>query len=429
MWDADTVAYREDKTFYRAYQGDELIWEKGCILYYTSSNGNIVNVSDASAFLDVDGNVVPILSNTYNGEQGIIIFNSQIKTIGTGAFKSAHTLTSVVIPDTVLELGEQSFFQCTGLTSVNLNNVTTAGKDAFRDCFHLTDIQLNNCNHFGNTVFAGCMSLQHITLPDNVSSISYGLFYQCYSLEDIVIPDSVQTIDVSAFRFCSGLTSVSIGSGVKSIGNLAFGDCTKLKNIYVPNSNPPEITYTTFKNIATGGTLTITSESADYWNYYEYWFGYEPNYLGYYMWNGAARIGDIVYSLNDIKSGETYVICDGDWVTLNEGHNEGIYSVMQTYSLNNKNRILYLTGGDNHKLYYQGKQLGRTPVKLPQYGIDANLTTNNEAIYDIAIENGTGKLYMMYEGVKIYLTYCGNNVKFDNDWAQYPKLHNVINHL
>lgn len=57
----------------------------------------------------------------------------------------------------------------------------------------------------GKAAFACIGSLQYIHLPQNLTSLSSYMFYGCYNLERIEFPPKVKTPDSSVFLFCDGL--------------------------------------------------------------------------------------------------------------------------------------------------------------------------------------------------------------------------------
>ena len=152
---------------------------------YLSIDGNKVNTSGWSAapFLDVNGNNIPIISNTYDNGKGIIKLEKNCYQVGNSAFYKRNTLLSITIPNSVTII-EDAFDSCSGLTMVNLGNGVTT---------------------IGNYTFRSCKSLTGITIPDSVTSIGKQAFYYCSSLTGITIPNSVTTIGDDAFNLCGAL--------------------------------------------------------------------------------------------------------------------------------------------------------------------------------------------------------------------------------
>jgi len=56
-----------------------------------------------------------------------------------------NSLTSVTIPNSVTNIGNQAFMSCTNLSSVTIpNGVTSIGQSAFEDCKSLTSVNIPN---------------------------------------------------------------------------------------------------------------------------------------------------------------------------------------------------------------------------------------------------------------------------------------------
>ena len=155
------------------------------------------------------------LSDCYNITSVTFGENSQLTSIGEGAFCCCAKLTSITIPDGVKSIGNHAFAGCSALESITI-----------------PDSVLN----IGDSAFAECTALESITIPDSVLSIGYSAFEGCTALKNITIPGSVLSIGDNAFKECTALESATISEGVKSIGDNAFYNCTNLVNVSLPDS-------------------------------------------------------------------------------------------------------------------------------------------------------------------------------------------------
>ena len=110
----------------------------------------------------------------------------------------------------VTSIGDQAFFECTGLTSIRFPQGVTS---------------------IGNWAFGGCPSLTGVSIPESVTSIGDAAFYSCPNLTTISLPQGITNIGNWAFGYCGSLTGISIPESVTSIGAAAFYDCTSLNSI------------------------------------------------------------------------------------------------------------------------------------------------------------------------------------------------------
>ena len=272
MWNADKIVYRNDDSFVRAYQGSELVWEKSISnnkIYYTSSDGQIVT-PDIGTGEESKGFGANIVSNTYSGGRGVIVFDGPVTKIGYTAFGRCNTLQTIVIPDSVTSIGSYAFSYCERLTSITIpDSVTSIGDSAFFSCECLTSITIpNSVTSIGDSVFNYCSSLTSITIPDSVTSIGQIAFYGCTSLTSITIPNSVKRIDIGVFERCTSLISITIPVSVRDIKYNAFKDCNQLSEVIVNTVTPPELypeqytgIYNQFENNAPGRKIKVPAES------------------------------------------------------------------------------------------------------------------------------------------------------------------------
>ena len=175
----------------------------------------------------------------------------------------------IIIPQTVTEIGSNTFYGCSGLTSISIpSSVTKISESVFERCSGLTSISIpSSVTEIGNSVFRGCTALKELTIEDGKESLSLGYngyreglfnacplekvyigrnlsynttqnygyspFYNKSTVTELTLSDSVTTINENAFSGCSGLTQLTIPSSVMEIGNSVFRGCTALKELTI----------------------------------------------------------------------------------------------------------------------------------------------------------------------------------------------------
>ena len=125
---------------------------------------------------------------------------------------SVNEVKNVVISDGVTSIGDEAFYGCTVLESINIpDGVKSIGAKTFTSCESLESIIIpDGVTSIGYGTFAYCTGLKNINIPDGVTNISGCAFFACKKLESVTIPDSVESIDERAFNYCISLTSITI---------------------------------------------------------------------------------------------------------------------------------------------------------------------------------------------------------------------------
>lgn len=124
-------------------------------------------------------------------------------TMISSAFEENYMIESVIIPDTVKNIGQFAFWEAVNLRQVNIPKfATTIGGNAFNGCRSLTEIELPEGFGFsslGGSAFRNNTQLASINIPQGVKNLPNGVFRDCPALTDIIIPESVTTIHKNAF--------------------------------------------------------------------------------------------------------------------------------------------------------------------------------------------------------------------------------------
>lgn len=172
---------------------------------------SLTEINMPKALVEIGGTSIRNYKQRWNGEEGV--------------FGRCYSLTSIVLPDTLTEIGDGAFSECISLESIRLPK------------------QLET---LGSQVFEYCQSLISIDIPEGTKTIWDGAFYNCTALKAIKLPTSLVEIGSHAFYGCSSLESIDMsGTKVAYLGKLArrsefekptFGECTALKSVSLPPS-------------------------------------------------------------------------------------------------------------------------------------------------------------------------------------------------
>ncbi|MDE7263602.1 MAG: leucine-rich repeat protein [Anaeroplasmataceae bacterium] len=188
-----------------------------------------------------DGNAYTITGTT--GEDTIIVIPSEYNGLpvtkiqgefGTGAF-ARTAITKVTIPDSIIEIGQNSFNNCSSLQTVVIStqsNLTTIGNNAFLGNSSLTEMYIPiGMVNLGDSVFNNCGAIERFIVADGNSAyksenghlISKGNEMLIRGSNNQEIPNGVKSIGIAAFRR-SIITELIIPDSVTEIGNYFISD-------------------------------------------------------------------------------------------------------------------------------------------------------------------------------------------------------------
>jgi len=214
-----------------------------------------------------------------------IVVRSGTVSIVDYALSNQIGLTSILLPDGLLSVGEGAFW-ISGLTSITIpNSVTSIGYAAFSECSNLTSIVIpKSVIHIGQATLLYNVNLKKIIAPagflDSISSdeiignhftrkldtvivnsgtlnqnafqilslnnrtlkyldlkessnteLTDEFLYNFYSLENLVLPKNLQKTHYKEYTACMALKTITIPASVAEIGERTFEDCRSLKKV------------------------------------------------------------------------------------------------------------------------------------------------------------------------------------------------------
>jgi uncharacterized repeat protein (TIGR02543 family) len=182
------------------------------------------------------------------------------------AFKDQTSLTGVVIPNSVANIGDYAFMGATGLTSITIpNSVIAIGDSAFLNATNLTSVLFEDGSSLSLIqpyTFAGTANLSSIEIPNSVTSIGENAFVNATALVSVTFSDGtpkLTTIESSAFQGATNLVTFEIPNSVTQIGSYAFQGNSNLASITIP-SNVTSIGPNAFANSTSLATVTFSGD-------------------------------------------------------------------------------------------------------------------------------------------------------------------------
>ena len=232
-----------------------------------SRTNSVNNVSGSQPSGDI---TIPEVANGYT-----------VVRIEANAFNQA-AITNVVIPNSVIAIGDCAFYGCVNLKSVKLSNqLIQIENETFAGCENLISIDIpEGVNSIGDYAFANCKQLKEVTipssvayfgecvfwntgftslpkLPESLTTIPNSMFYQCAQLVSVEIPQNITHIGECAFGRCP-ISEIEIPASVTHIGVAAFANCKNLSSIVIPN-NVTDIGFNAFWGCSNLKTVTLSN--------------------------------------------------------------------------------------------------------------------------------------------------------------------------
>ncbi len=176
-----------------------------------------------------------VIIKKYNGASAAAVIPSMlerypVKYIGAGCFENT-AITSVWIPETVINIGDGAFSGCTKLETVSFgseNSIQFIGNSAFKGTVYenISGVDQNNLVSI-NGILIRFFGSGDVRVPSFVSGIAGGAFYDRQDITKITLSEGCKWIGKNAFSQMHSLQSVAIPKTVTSIDAGLFADCNE----------------------------------------------------------------------------------------------------------------------------------------------------------------------------------------------------------
>ena len=167
------------------------------------------------------------------------------------AFSNCEELESVIMPNSITDIGGGCFERCINLKYIHLSdNLTKLSEETFVSCESLQSIDIpQSVTSIGDQCFVGCFQLTNINIPKSLKQLGVGCFYACPNLVAFNVESgnlqfessggvliSADHSQIYAYPAAKKDTAYTVPYGVTTIPANCFAYCKQLKRIHLPNT-------------------------------------------------------------------------------------------------------------------------------------------------------------------------------------------------
>lgn len=235
----------------------DFVIENGVLTEYVGNGGDVV----------IPKGVTKIYQKVFSYEKlgttniDSVVIPDTVKDIGGNAFEGC-TAKIVVLPKGIKEI-KARVFQGSKIESIDIpGNVKSTGMVAFGYCYNLKNVVLQEgVEVLGARAFECCGTLESVQLPTSLTTIEREAFLRCKTLREISIPENVKEMGRDVFLGCENLKILRLPVTMKTFDMKILGVCPTLLALVTPGIKP-EILPVKLQKIAAAGFLIASNEGA-----------------------------------------------------------------------------------------------------------------------------------------------------------------------
>lgn len=183
------------------------------IYYVLYSNGNLLVRGTGEMYnYDIDGNQSPFLNNN---EIQTVVVSEGVTSIGENVFENCQNMESITLPTTLTSIGHAAFMQADGyvstvygLTEITIpSGVASIGGSAFWGSAIGSLVIPESVTEIGKYACRDCAALKIVTINGTV--IGEFMFVSCTKLSTFNIGSKLKKIGSNVFNYCSALKTIT----------------------------------------------------------------------------------------------------------------------------------------------------------------------------------------------------------------------------
>ena len=171
---------------------------------------------------------------SYKGKDKHVKIPEGIKELESCCFWDNQFIEEVILPESLINLGGDTFYNCKNLKSVKITrNVSKMGNNPFAGCplleleneskyFYYKDGALFTADMFKMIYYSIKHSAKEYIIPKNVQMICKHTFYLCDNLESVILPRSLKKMENNPFSGCTKLHITNYSYAYKIVDDVIY---------------------------------------------------------------------------------------------------------------------------------------------------------------------------------------------------------------
>ena len=168
-----------------------------------------------------------------------VVIPNTVSSIGASVFRGCKGFTGIItIPPSVTNIGTTAFYGCSNVKGVNIEDVAawcniTFGnayanplryaRNLYIDNSPVTDLTIpDSVMNISSNSFYNCTNMLSLTIPVGITRIGAYSFYGCGSVTNVTVSESVAAIDDYAFYNCNRLARMTFRGNAPTVGPSVF---------------------------------------------------------------------------------------------------------------------------------------------------------------------------------------------------------------